>query len=467
MKLEELRKKHPRFIYHSYSYKFIDNILEISFKFQIEPDIFFYPKIKIKGERPVDAMISHRSQDEMLNNMIFHLGLMEIPSYWKATCSPEIIVKAGHLNHDQIKWWKELIIDGMGQFFFENKIDFRPVRFLSIKSAFPETEEINMILEKQSNKALVGVGGGKDSALTLDIFRKASVNFNCFSLNPTKSAGKIMEVAGCNNPVIIERQIDEKLLKLNQNGYLNGHTPFSAYLAFLSSLIAVIFNYRYIVFSNERSSNEGNIRYLGKVINHQWSKSIEFETRFRQYLNKYLVKNLEYFSFLRPLYEIQIAKVFSNLTDYLKAFLSCNEAYKTDSGRKKPGRKWCGQCSKCLFVFAILYPFVETKDLVKIFRKNLFNDSKLWPIAKELIGEKDFKPFECVGTVKESRAAFYLSCKKNEGLKKMPLLLKRFEKLLIKYPGLEKEANEILSSRNNQNYLPSDFLKILKSNLLD
>ncbi len=68
-----------------------------------------------------------------MNNLVFHLGLMEIPTYWKATCSPEIVVKAGPLNKEQIKWWKDLIIKGMGQFFYENKIDWRSSNFLKIR----------------------------------------------------------------------------------------------------------------------------------------------------------------------------------------------------------------------------------------------------------------------------------------------------------------------------------------------
>jgi len=322
----------------------------------------------------------------------------------------------------------------------------------------------------------VPVGSGKDSVVTLETLKKAKKDIQCFSLNPTEAAERITKIAGCRSPIIVQRKIDEKLLKLNRQGFLNGHTPFSAYLAFLSVLVATIFGQKYIAFSNERSSNEGNVKYLGKIINHQWSKSFEFEQKFRNYSKKYLTSGVKYFSFLRPLYEIQIAKLFSKYPKYFNAFLSCNIAYQTASGTKLPTKKWCGKCSKCLFVFAILYPFVgkknppsrkatEDKELLKIFGKNLFKDKKLLPIMQQLTGERGFKPFECVGTKKESLIAFYLSWKKSRDRvsTKLPFLLRHFEKkILPKYPNIEKESKKLLDSWNNQNNLSKEYEKILK-----
>jgi hypothetical protein len=290
----------------------------------------------------------------------------------------------------------------------------------------------------------------------LELLRQAKKEIKCFSLNPTEAAKKIMKIVGCKEPIIVERKIDPKLLELNRKGFLNGHTPFSAYLAFLSVLCAVLFGQKFIAFSNERSSNEGNVKYLGKIINHQYSKSFDFEKRFREYSKKYLAKNVEYFSFLRPLYEIQIAKIFSKYPQYFNAFLSCNAAYQTNSGTKKPIKKWCGKCPKCLFVFVSLYPFVG-KKVIEIFGKNLFEDKKLLPLMLQLIGQRKFKPFECVGTKKESQIAFYLSWKKyrERFSVNLPFLLKYFQKnILPKYQNLEKEAKKLLNSWNKKHFLP-------------
>ena len=489
-KTDFLRKKYPRFIYDSYSWK-ISGVkprgghatlrgkdLKISFDFRIEPNLKFKPTVIIKN---IDKKQIKRVGDRALDNLVFNLGLIELLSYWKATCSPEILIKAGQLNQEQIKWWKDLIDRGMGQFFFENKINFRKPNFIKINSAGNFDDRSKRLPIKSASRGLtsdiseilVPVGGGKDSIVTLEILkhaksacladasRNAPMRIACFSLNPTEAAKKIMRVAGCRNPVIVERKIDKKLFELNQKGFLNGHTPFSAYLAFSSVLLAVLFNFKYIAFSNERSSNEGNVKYLERVINHQYSKSFDFERKFRKYCQNYLTPEVNYFSFLRPLYEIQIAKLFSKYPKYFNSFLSCNVAYQTASGTKLPAKRWCGKCPKCLFVFVSLYPFIGQK-VIKIFGKNLFEDRQLLPLMLQLIGKEKFKPFECVGTKKESLIAFYLSWKKSlrSGLKSF--LLNYFERnVLLKCPNLERESKKILNSWSNQNYLPPHLKSVL------
>jgi hypothetical protein len=281
-------------------------------------------------------------------------------------------------------------------------------------------------------------------------------------LNPKKEQKAILKKMGRENPVLVQRAIDPKLLLLNRKGYLNGHTPFSSYLAFLATLCAAVFDCKYIALSNERSSNEGNVEYLGHTINHQYSKSWDFEKKFRAYGKKYLAKNIEYFSFLRPLYELQIAKIFARYPKYFPAFLSCNEAHKTNSGSRKPTQTWCRKCAKCLFVFASLYPFMETKQLVKIFGSNLFQDQSLIPLMEELVGERNFKPFECVGTTAESLAAFYLSLRKTHP--PLPALLKHFRRHIgKKHSYLFQTARQILASWNAQHALAPHLEKRLHS----
>jgi len=475
-KIQNLRKKYPKFLYQRYSYRISENNLEIFFYFQIEPDIFFNPRIVIED---IDKSLIKRVGEKVLNNLIFHLGLIELLSYWKTTCSPEIIIKAGFLNSEQIKWWKDLIIKGMGQFFYENKIDFTKPAFLDIrclKSNQSLKSELNRFNGKLKNRFLVPVGGGKDSIVTLELLKETKKEICSFLVNPTKAAKKVVKIArlrprlrqgfggraGCKKPIIVQRKIDPILLQLNKKGYLNGHTPFTAVLSFLSVFCAVLFDYKNIAFSNEKSADEGNVKYLGKIINHQYSKTSEFERKFKNYCKKYLAKNINYFSFLRPYTELGISKMFTKYPKYFSAFSSCNRSSKT-------GKRWCGNCPKCLFVFATLYLFLEKKQLLKIFGEDLFEKKELLPIMKSLIEKGEPKPFECVGTKKESLIAFYLSYKKSIGwaCDKLPLLLKYFEKrILPKYPNLEKEARKLMNSWNNQNNLSREFEKILKALLL-
>lgn len=407
MKLHFLRKKHPQFIYQKYRYQLRGGNLKISFVFKLEPDIYFKPEITIKN-------VPGGSIPE---NLVFHLGLMEILSYWKAACSPQIIIEPGSLTRKQIEWWKDLILKGMGQFFYENKIDWRKKNFLKMVSK-------NATLQyptdsKLRNRYLVPVGGGKDSIVTLEKLKKEKKEINALVLNPTEAAKKVLKVAGIKKPIIVERKIDPTLLKLNQKGYLNGHTPFTALLSFLAVFCGVLFGYKNIAFSNEKSANEGNFRYLGKIINHQYSKSSEFERKFKNYCQKYLIKNLNYFSFLRKYTELEISKMFSKYPKYFPVFSSCNVAGKI-------GKRWCKNCPKCLFVYATLYPFLSKKEILKIFSQDLFEKKSLLPAMKGLIG-KERKPFECVGTYQESQLAFKLSLKKARESGKIPYLLTKFK----------------------------------------
>lgn len=86
--------------------------------------------------------------------------------------------------------------------------------------------------------------------------------------------------------------------------------------------------------------------------------------------------------------------------------------------------------SFCLYDFL---SFFRKKDLLKIFGKDIFHPStssgqeKLLAIMKALIGEGRPKPFECVGTYKESKLALKLSLQKAKKSGKVPFLLTKIK----------------------------------------
>lgn len=420
MHLQYLRKRYPKFIYEKYSYGISNNNLEIFFDFIIPPNINFKPKITIRNIGNSDLK---RVGKKALNNLIFNLGLIEMVSYWKATCSPIIEIRAGFLNSEQIRWWKDLIIKGMGQFFYENKINFRKSNFLKINSFGQRNIQFKEEVFKGEleNRYLVPFAGGRDSIVTLESLKKKNKDIALFMVNPIERILKTARVSGIKKQIIVKREIDKKLLELNKKGYLNGHIPFTALLSFLSVLAAVLFNYKNIIFSNERSANEGNLKYLGKMINHQWAKSSEFEKMFKKYCKKYLSEDINHFSYLRKYSDLEISKKFVKYPKYFSVFSSCNASMKI--GAKQI--RWCGNCPKCLFVYATLYPFLNKKNLLKIFGKDIFQNKKLLPVMKNLIGEGRPKPFECVGTKKENQMAFKLSLEKAKKEEKIPYLLKK------------------------------------------
>ncbi|MDD4661700.1 MAG: hypothetical protein PHG24_00255 [Candidatus Pacebacteria bacterium] len=440
----DLRKKHPIFRYKNFKYNFKGKNLNISFDFLLEPDIKFKPSLKIKG-------IEKKSFDkEIIDNLVFNLGMIELVSYYKAACSPKIIIECANLTLKQKNFWKKLYLNGLGEFFFENKIDFTKKDFLKIECS--SKVEFKKKKIKAEEKILLPIGGGKDSIVSLNLLDEE--NIYCLGLNKTK---EIEKTIGKNKHIYVDRKIDKKLLELNLLNYYNGHTPFSAYLAFLSMLTAYLINAKYIALSNEKSANEETKIYCNKKINHQYSKTFEFENDFRKYSKEFLIEGIEYFSFLRPLYEIQIARIFSQFKKYFPIFMSCNEANKTCSGTKEKSLKWCGRCPKCLFVFIILYPFMNEKDIFKIFNKNLYEDKTL---KKEMLKLINSKPFECVGTKEESLLGLFLSYEKAK--EKKYYLLEYLNKNNY-FKNIKKE--KILNSFNEKNNLPFKFSKILKNEI--
>ena len=407
MVIDHLRSKHPKLTYEAFNIIQSGKDLKVTFEFTLEPDIKFNP-----------ILILPNSSRDGIENLVFNLGMVELISYWKVACPPEIIIKAGYLSDEQIKFWKNLLLKGLGEFFYTNKIDFTAPDFVNFEIA-SHMSSGKPFAGQLKDRDLVLVGGGKDSAVTLEAVANSGKEFNCLLLNPTKAAIDISRIGGCKNPIIIKRTIDPKLLELNTKGYLNGHTPFSAYLAFVSTLSAHLYDFKNIMVSNEASSNEANLNWMGSEINHQYSKTSEFEKDFRKYSKKYLSISSNYFSFLRRLGEIQIAKSFSKMPKYFSVFRSCNKDSKTNS--------WCRKCAKCLSTYLVLHPFLG-KETEEIIGGDLLNDKALASIMSQLLRkDKHIKPFECVLSVEETKTAISLGIDraKKDG-QKIPQLLGAF-----------------------------------------
>ena len=303
------------------------------------------------------------------------------------------------------------------------------------------------------DKYIVPIGGGKDSVVTLDLLYGSGRDVRTLIVNPRGATLDCCKQAGIEQKDFLEdrRSIDAHLLDLNRQGYLNGHTPFSAMLAFTSLLFAAFSKRRHIALSNENSANESTVR--GAKINHQYSKSIEFENDFRSYVSKYICKDFNYFSFLRPLSELHIAKLFSQL-NYQYVFKSCNAGSKQDI--------WCGNCPKCLFAFIILSPFLAKDVLKAVFGKNLFDDENLLTYLMQLCGEGEQKPFECVGTIDEVNAAIAMRIHKEEP-SQSEILLTKWLQLPVAKEYMERKSFDALFALQQEHNLSKEDFNILSN----
>ena len=452
LKFLEYRKKYPKFYYNKYSITEDENAIYLEYEFEIENLTKFTPKTKIikKKDRfkPID--------NDYVKNMVFHIGLIELISYWKSTCSPEVIIKCGYLDENQINWWKKLYYYGLGELLYTNNIEIELDNLMTIRTQEDKKIEYDKIEDTSSNY-IIPIGGGKDSIVTLETIGINTEKDKCLIINPKYVTLKCAELAGFKNENIIEiyRTIDSNLLELNKEGYINGHTPFSTMLAFVSYLVAYLSGKKYVALSNESSANESNV--VGKKINHQYSKSFEFECDFRNYANKYLKAPVEYFSFLRPLNELQIAKIFSRQTKYHTTFKSCNV------GSKQKEWKWCQNCAKCLFAYIILSPYLYKQKLVEIFGSDMFEKENMLQTFLELTGNSDNKPFDCVGTFEEVNYALSKTIENLEkDNKELPFLLKYYKDNY----GLVDTKIDITKRYNEDNNLTKAQNNILRKEAL-
>ncbi len=131
---EELRRRHPRFIYRSYALERTANRLRIAFCFELEPDLIFTPGIVIES---IDRSRIDDLDPAVVERLAFHLGMVEMLSYWKAACPRDVLIEAGAFDDWQIQWWLEVWLRGMGEFFYVNRIDFRPAGYLNIAAPTP------------------------------------------------------------------------------------------------------------------------------------------------------------------------------------------------------------------------------------------------------------------------------------------------------------------------------------------
>ncbi len=416
---KKCRLDYPTFTYQGYSYDLNDEGISMTFDFSIDGLSEFHPTWFIPRINALDSI-----DESLIDDMVFSLGMVELISYWKIACPPTVIIKDRMLTDQQISWWKKLYFNGLGEFYYTNGIEEDFDAFMTVKCESDKATRqfsplaIPSVSSNKKPKVLIPVGGGKDSVVSIELL-KEKADINCYVINSRGATDATVEVANLTDKTIYaKRTLDKNMLDLNKQGFLNGHTPFSALVAFSSIIAGYLNELSFVALSNEGSANESTV--LNSYVNHQYSKSFEFEADFRSYERNYIGSGVFYFSFLRPLSELQIAMLFSRFKKYHGIFKSCNVGSKQDI--------WCGHCPKCLFVYIILSPYLSVEELDAIFGKRLFEDETLMEDFDKLCGILPEKPFECVGSRDEVNASVTEAISKYAARQMpLPVLLKHYQ----------------------------------------
>lgn len=383
--------KHREFVFEDYRYDSAAATLSLHYRFSDGPSFAERLVFDFATRQPSAAAA------EALDRIFRLIFLMSGVSYYKAFIPLTLVCRAFALDEDTAGFLHKFYQKGLAEFAFRNGISLRGhFRFLSSAAAAPAPIPLDL-----PQRACVPVGGGKDSLVTVECLKQSERPLLLFSLGDADPINGC--IAAAKLPFIrVHRRLDSGLFELNRAGALNGHVPITGILSAIALACAVMSGCDAVVMSNEHSASAPNLCVDGEEINHQFSKSLEFESDFSQYVRNFITPSVSYFSFLRPLSEIEIARRFAKHPEYFGIFRSCNSAFK--QAREARGRHWCGNCPKCRFVFLALAPSVAKPDLIGIFGGDLLNDPLQQDGFAELCGLREHKPFECVGETSESAA---------------------------------------------------------------
>jgi hypothetical protein len=326
------------------------------------------------------------------------LHLMAGVSYYKAAVPRQIVIEGEPISEATAALLGQVYLNGLGEFAYRNGLDLRDrVRFPFQAAATVPAPALGL-----EARALVAIGGGKDSLVSIEALRAAGVEQTVAWIGGSQLIRTCAERTGL--PTLnIGRALAPALFEINRQGAWNGHIPVTAVNSAILALAALLTGAGQVVFSNERSASYGSLIPGTGEVNHQWSKGWAFEQAFGQYLQEHVAADLQYYSLLRPLSELAVARQFARNEHYDAHFSSCNRNFHILG--EKPAQRWCGMCPKCHFVFLALAPFMPKTRLVKIFGRNLLDDANQAAGFDALLEFQDHKPFECVGEGRESRAA--------------------------------------------------------------
>ncbi len=395
---------YQRFIFDRYQWDAASGTLSLHYVLEADqqPGIAFTETIRFP-----EAPSIQTDRQVALNKAFELLHWVAGVSYWKVACPGEWQFKQRPPNAEQFTFLNELYQHGLAEFGFVNQIDLADcLQQVKDKAHWATANDKQSVHSLQmSKRCLVPIGGGKDSLVAIEMLKQLGLSTTATAVRPARLITEVAQQTDL--PWLpIQRQVAPMLIKLNEQGAYNGHVPITAINACILLAAAIIYDFRWVVFANEASADEPT-RHLGETvgINHQYSKSSAFEQALQQYIQQYIATDLRCFSLLRPMTELAICQRFADLSQYHSTFSSCNRQFHLDGARI--AQRWCGQCPKCRFVFLALAAFMPAQKLQRIFGKNLLDDKDQIDAFADLIGLGE-KPFECVGTIAESRGAMVM-----------------------------------------------------------
>ncbi|HOB04771.1 MAG TPA: hypothetical protein PKM36_05830 [Propionibacteriaceae bacterium] len=346
------------------------------------------------------------------------LYLLAGVSYYKTRAPRVIDVGSTPIRDEERSFLRTYYVSGLGEFAYrlretqpEDFPDGLDLSDLELRGGVDAGAPLGPV-DRARTRPLIPFGGGLDSIVSVAMLQGEVDDAALFIVNRIDDRYAAIEAPAALTglPVVrAERSIDEKVLASKARGYLNGHVPVTGIISAMAVLAAALLDRDAVVMSNEWSASSATlVDARGHEVNHQFSKSLEFERSFVSLLRASGLP--DYFSLLRSSTELWIADYFArHCGEYLTTFRSCNRSFAIDPARRLD--HWCGVCDKCAFIDLILSPFVPATALAAVFPAvEPLQNPELLPEFERLLGLGDeSKPWECVGDVTESRVALRMA----------------------------------------------------------
>ena len=355
--------------------------------------------------------------ESTLQALVIMIGI----NYWCVFPTKNILIKGFTLTREQAQFWDTIYTNGLAEFFYDMKIDFRGL------VAFPYYESTagksSVSIESSTplrfecpQRSLLLNGAGKDSILSAEILKASGIPFDFFTSNPTLAHKRISKLVGAKT-ISVTHHRDRWINQIESLfGFSGAYYSSVSTFTFIATLLAELLGYNSIVFSNERSADFGNLTYLGLEVNHQWCKSSHAEKLINDYIHTYITPDISTGSLLRKYSELEIVRQFVQYPKYFHDVTSCNTYFYLPRFVQVLSRTpyWCNQCPKCIFLFACYAAFLPKNQMIEIFGADLYSKKRLLSIFKRILGMEGFKPFDCVGEPEEMILAMHLASQKGE-----------------------------------------------------
>lgn len=320
-------------------------------------------------------------------------------SYYK-TFLPPVLEHPYLMDEDEAAFWNDVWRHGLGEFLYVNHLPSdRLARFTAQAGKIFPTGKIQVA----DGMALLGIGGGKDSIVAGELLKSLDRSIRGFVMATGPQLGQAKAVAEAMGIELlaVERTLDHRLLDLQEmSGAYKGHVPISLIFGLVGTVLAIATDSPYVVVANEASASIPRHTSGDEQVNHQWSKSFVFEQQLQQYIHDRIAANVTYFSVVRELTSVGVAKLFVRYPQYFEVFTSDNFVFRIDPARR-PDSRWSLESPKSLSSFILLAPWLNEADMLRTFGRNFLNEPSLETLFLESTGQEGEPPLDCVGTPAE------------------------------------------------------------------